>query len=125
MKFLFLSFLSLLFLNQTLFAKPQVYKCLDQYGRPTYSTQATCSEPIHMYLKKHKQKSEAKESNPVANNKAKQCLQAKQNLIKYTKASRLTKTVTVNGKVQKLQLTKQEKEKAIYDAQKDVDYWCK
>ena len=37
--------LSLLFFSQTVFSKSEIYKCLDQYGRPTYSTQKTCDNP--------------------------------------------------------------------------------
>ncbi|MBF0265799.1 MAG: DUF4124 domain-containing protein [Gammaproteobacteria bacterium] len=130
MKILLSLIVLLLSLHQPLFAKPQIYKCLDEYGRPTYSNQSQCKQPVAVNVKKYKNQNEtsnenANESDIIAKNKAQQCQNAKLKLKKYNSAKRLTKTVSINGKIQKVRLNNQEKQKAIYDARKDVDYWCK
>ena len=123
--------LVLLTSNQV-FAALEIFKCLDKYGRPTYShSKIECENPEIMSISakkiKDKASSQAKKTKnelEVSNRKT-QCIKYRQLLKAYTKSPFLTKSVVKNGKSTKIRLSNEEKEKELLDAQSNVDYWCK
>jgi len=114
---------------QSAAAKSAIYKCLDEYGRPIFSQQATCTKPETVnYTSKQladKQKEKQIKERKAANNKQKeQCKQAKATHTLYKRAPFLTKQIISDGKEIKIRLSKEEAEQAVTDAQQEVDYWC-
>lgn len=111
-------------------AQSAIYKCIDEYGRPVYSATPTCQKPKEMdkisrqHQVKKKQEQEKKEKEE-ADNRKKQCIEAKTQLKKYKRAPFLTKlSKDENGKEVKLRLTDEETKEVILDAEKEVAYWC-
>jgi hypothetical protein len=110
-------------------AKSAIYKCLDEYGRPIFSQQATCTKPETVnYTSKQladKQKEKQDKQQKDADDKQKeQCSQAKATHSSYKRAPFLTKSIQSDGKVIRIRLSKEEVQQAIEDAQQEVDYWC-
>jgi len=114
---------------QNIAAKSAIYKCLDEYGRPIFSQQATCKKPETVnYTSKQladKQKQQQVQKQKDADSKQKeQCEQAKATHLSYKRAPFLTRPILTDGKEIKIRLSKEEAEKAIEEAQQEVDYWC-
>jgi len=109
-----------------IFAKNEIYKCLDQYGRPTYSTQATCAKPetVQTSNTKNKRSKKTKVNSEERKNNIRQCKNSKKTLTTYKKALFLTKMINHNGKEIKVRLNKEEQKKALIDAENEVEYWC-
>lgn len=125
-KFISIIALTVLLLNFQAAAAPKVYKCLDKYGRPTYSTLSTCNDPTQVTLKKHQKKVTTQKKVKIKNKElTKECKKAKRELVSYTKARFLTKTVIIDDKPQVKRLSAEEKAEAIDNAQENVKYWCK
>lgn len=129
---LFLTMLSLTMLSLTTvsFAKSTIFKCLDEFGRPIFSQQATCDKPDTVnYSSKQqakKQKQQQRDKQQLAHEKKKkQCDEAKATHESYKRAPFLTKQVVSEGKNIKVRLTKEEAQQAISDAMDEVEYWCK
>ena len=116
--------LSLLF-SLSVYAKSEIYKCTDQFGRPTYTTQPSCDNPETVGKRKKDKKNVDKKNKLVDDNRKKLCAEAQETLKSYKSAPFLTKTVKNNeGKSIKVRLSKQEREQTIQDSKDEVDYWC-
>ena len=117
--------LSLIF-SLSVYAKTEIYKCIDQFGRPTYTTQPTCDSPETVGQRKTKKNEEQNKNKLVDDNRKKLCAEARETLKSYRSAPFLAKTVkNKEGKSIKVRLTKQEREQTIKESIEEVDYWCK
>ena len=118
-----------LLVSQHSVAKSTIFKCLDEFGRPIFSQQATCAKPETVnYSSKQladKQKKQQEQKKQSAEAKLKeQCNEAITTLASYKRAPFLTKMTVSDGKEIKIRLSKQEAQQAIADAEQEMDYWC-
>jgi hypothetical protein len=118
------------YLMSSSFAKSTIFKCLDELGRPIFSQQASCDKPdmINYSSKKQakKQKELQEKKKVTAEQKLQQqCTDAKRTHASYKQAPFLTKQVQMDGKTIKIRLTTEEAQKAISDAEHEIEYWCK
>ncbi|MFK5984271.1 MAG: hypothetical protein QM479_02430 [Pseudomonadota bacterium] len=120
----------LLFLNPLVFAKSTIYKCLDEFGRPIFSQQATCAKPETVnysskQLADKKKKLEVEKRKSEELKQQQQCHEAKTIYNSYKRAPFLTKMILSDGKEIKVRLSKEEAKLAITEAEQEKDYWCK
>ena len=118
-----------LLISQHGFAKSTIFKCLDEFGRPIFSQQATCAKPetvnysSKQLADKKKKQQEQKRQSADAKQKE-QCNEAETTLASYKRAPFLTKMIVSDGKEIKIRLNKQEAQQAIADAEQEMGYWC-